>query len=114
MITFHCLQNAWTQTKTFQKGYRKFCAKYMLLQEEHKIAHLKLEDAIKKMRERPYQQYSQEEGSWQEPLKNTRQLRKQKLRKYIKKIKIATLQDDDDNKGDMSSIQTKTTPLCLG
>lgn len=71
----------------------------MLFQEEHKIAHLKLEDAIKKIQARPYQQYTDEQYSdeiYQESLKNVKQSRKQKLRKYIKKIKIDSLQDDEE------------------
>lgn len=91
------MQYSWTKTKSFQKGYRKFCDKYRLFQEEHNILHLKLEDAIKKIQERPYQQYTEEQRDNelnQEPLKNIKEARKQKRRKYIKKIKVDTLQDD--------------------
>lgn len=62
--------------------------------EEQGIAGLKLEDAIKKIKERPYQQFKENETDGLEENKNEKFLRKQKLRKYIKKIKIKDLKDD--------------------
>lgn len=64
--------------------------------EEHRIDGLKLQDAIKKLRERPYEQYKEEPVEGVEPIKNEKLANKTKLRKYIKKIKVQTLKGDDD------------------
>lgn len=65
-----------------------------LYYEEQGIAGLKLEDAIKKIREHPYQQYKDDDIEGVEPLKNQKLSKKQKVRKYIKKIKIENLRND--------------------
>lgn len=66
-----------------------------MYQEEHGIDGLKFEDAVKKIKERPYDQYKEEHVDGMEPLKNEKLAKKSKLRKYIKKIKIQNLKDDD-------------------
>lgn len=73
-----------------------FCDKYRLYQEEHGINGLKLEDAIRNIKERPYEQYKEGEIDGVEPLKNEKLSQKKKLRKYIKKIKITNLRGDED------------------
>ncbi|XP_011195737.2 pentatricopeptide repeat-containing protein 1, mitochondrial [Zeugodacus cucurbitae] len=83
-----------TKSKSFRRGHEKFCAKLRLYYEEQGIAGLKIEDAIKKIREHPYQQYKDEDFEGVEPLKNQELSKKQKVRKYIKKIKIENLRDD--------------------
>uniref|UniRef100_A0A1I8QCC8 Pentacotripeptide-repeat region of PRORP domain-containing protein n=1 Tax=Stomoxys calcitrans TaxID=35570 RepID=A0A1I8QCC8_STOCA len=86
-----------TKTKLFKKQHKEFCDKYRLYKEEQGIANLKLDDAIKKLRERPYQQYKEDYEEGMEPLKNQKIAQKQKLRKYIKKIKIQNLKGDEDD-----------------
>lgn len=83
-----------TKSKSFRRGHEKFCAKLRLYYEEQGIAGLKLEDAIKKIREHPYQQYKDDDIEGVEPLKNQKLSKKQKVRKYIKKIKIENLRND--------------------
>ena len=56
---------------------------------------LKLEDAINKITERPYEFYKEQSTEGFEALKNEKLLKKQKLRKYIKKIKVENLKSDD-------------------
>ncbi|XP_052845835.1 LOW QUALITY PROTEIN: pentatricopeptide repeat-containing protein 1, mitochondrial [Drosophila gunungcola] len=83
-----------TKTAAFKKGHSKFCDKYRLYYEELGLAGLKLEDAIAKVKERPYQKYKEPAAEGMEPLKHEQLKRKTKIRKYIKKIKIDELQDD--------------------
>ncbi|KAL9912201.1 pentatricopeptide repeat-containing protein 1, mitochondrial [Glossina fuscipes fuscipes] len=85
----------WTKTKTFKKNHMKFCDKYRLYQEEHGILGLKLDDAIKKLRQRPYDYYKEDTIDGLENIKNEKLARKQKLRKYIKKIKVENLKGDE-------------------
>lgn len=87
-------QHPWSKTKSFKKEHMQFCDKYRTFQEEFGIAGLKLEDAIEKLKERPYQQYKEPDIGAVEPLKNEILSKKQKIRKYIKKIKIKDLKDD--------------------
>lgn len=89
-------QHPSTKTKTFKKQHMQFCDKYRLYQEEHGIANLKLDDAIKKLRERPYEHYKEDTVEGMEQVKNEKLARKQKIRKYIKKIKIQHLNGDED------------------
>lgn len=65
-----------------------------LYYEEQGIAGLKIEDAIKKIHEHPYQQYRDDEYEGVEPLKNQKLSKQQKVRRYIKKIKIENLRVD--------------------
>ncbi|KAM8711006.1 hypothetical protein ACLKA7_017609 [Drosophila subpalustris] len=83
-----------TKTPAFKKGHSKFCDKYRLYYEEQGLAGLKLEDAVNKVKERPYAQYKEATVTGIEPTKHEQVKRKQKVRKYIKKIKIAQLSDD--------------------
>ncbi|XP_069968160.1 pentatricopeptide repeat-containing protein 1, mitochondrial [Bactrocera oleae] len=83
-----------TKTKSFRRGHEKFCAKLRLYYEEQGIAGLKIEDAIKKIHEHPYQQYRDDEYEGVEPLKNQKLSKQQKVRRYIKKIKIENLRVD--------------------
>nr|XP_017016653.1 pentatricopeptide repeat-containing protein 1, mitochondrial [Drosophila kikkawai] len=83
-----------TKTAAFKKGHSKFCDKYRLYYEELGLTGLKLEDAIARVKERPYARYKEEPVEGKEPLKHEQIKRKTKLRKYIKKIKIDELQDD--------------------
>ncbi|XP_017071348.2 pentatricopeptide repeat-containing protein 1, mitochondrial [Drosophila eugracilis] len=83
-----------TKTAAFKKGHSKFCDKYRLYYEELGLAGLKLEDAIAKVKERPYEQYKLPSVKGMEPLKNDHLKHKTKQRKYIKKIKINELRDD--------------------
>ncbi|XP_017042511.2 pentatricopeptide repeat-containing protein 1, mitochondrial [Drosophila ficusphila] len=83
-----------TKTVSFKKGHSKFCDKYRLYYEELGLAGLKLEDAIAKVKERPYEKYKVPPVEGLEPLKHEQLKRKTKLRKYIKKINIDKLQDD--------------------
>ncbi|XP_016989806.1 pentatricopeptide repeat-containing protein 1, mitochondrial [Drosophila rhopaloa] len=83
-----------TKTVVFKKGHSKFCDKYRLYYEELGLAGLKLEDAIAKVKERPYEKYKVPPVEGMEPLKHEHLKRKTKPRKYIKKIKIDELQDD--------------------
>ncbi|KAM7356823.1 pentatricopeptide repeat-containing protein 1, mitochondrial-like [Cochliomyia hominivorax] len=85
-----------TKIKSFKKEHMKFCDKYRLYQEEHAIDGLKLEDAIKKIKERPYEHYKEEGIEGMEPLKNEKLSKKNKIRKYIKKIKIQNLKGDEN------------------
>lgn len=87
-------QHPSTKTAAFKKGHSKFCDKYRLYYEELGLTGLKLEDAIAKVKERPYARYKEEPIEGKEPLKHEQIKRKTKLRKYIKKIKIDELQDD--------------------
>ncbi|XP_075164015.1 pentatricopeptide repeat-containing protein 1, mitochondrial [Haematobia irritans] len=96
-----------TKTKQFKKEHMHFCDKYRLYQEEHDIASLKIDDAIKKIRERPYQQYKEESNDGLEPIKNEKLAGKQKLRKYIKKIKIQNLRGDDGDVDLLEDVQQK-------
>ncbi|XP_037948799.1 pentatricopeptide repeat-containing protein 1, mitochondrial-like, partial [Teleopsis dalmanni] len=48
-----------SKTKTFKKMHSKFCNKLHTYHEELGIAGLKLEDAIKKIKQRPYDQYKE-------------------------------------------------------
>ncbi|XP_004526951.1 pentatricopeptide repeat-containing protein 1, mitochondrial [Ceratitis capitata] len=86
-----------TKSKSFKNGHAKFCAKLRVYYEEQGIAGLKLEDAIKKIRDHPYTQFKEEDVDGVEPLKNYEISKKQKVRKYIKKIKIENLRSDPDN-----------------
>ncbi|KAH8398384.1 hypothetical protein KR215_009520 [Drosophila sulfurigaster] len=83
-----------TKTTAFKKGHSKFCDKYRLFLEEHGLTGLKLEDAVNKLKERPYAQYKETPVEGIEPTKHEEVKRKTKVRKYIKKIKIAELRDD--------------------
>ncbi|KAH8349850.1 hypothetical protein KR084_007894 [Drosophila pseudotakahashii] len=83
-----------TKTAAFKKGHSKFCDKYRLYYEELGLAGLKLEDAIAKVKERPYEKYKLPPVEGKEPLKHEQLKHKTKQRKYIKKIKIDELQDD--------------------
>ncbi|EDW30160.1 GL22616 [Drosophila persimilis] len=83
-----------TKTPTFKKGHSKFCDKYRLYYEEQGLTGLQLEDAIAKIKVRPYAKYKEAAVDGLEPLKHEQVKRKTKLRKYIKKIKIDELQDD--------------------
>ncbi|EDW69277.1 pentatricopeptide repeat-containing protein 1, mitochondrial [Drosophila virilis] len=83
-----------TKTEAFKKGHSKFCDKYRLFYEEHGLSGLKLEDAIAKLKARPYAQYKETPVTGLEPAKHEQVKRKTKIRKYIKKIKIDELQDD--------------------
>ncbi|XP_064547434.1 pentatricopeptide repeat-containing protein 1, mitochondrial [Drosophila montana] len=83
-----------TKTEAFKKGHSKFCDKYRLFYEEHGLSGLKLEDAIAKLKARPYAQYKEAPVTGVEPAKHEQVKRKTKIRKYIKKIKINELQDD--------------------
>jgi len=58
------------------------------------LAGLKLEDAIAKIKERPYEKFKLPPVEGMEPLKHEQLKHKTKQRKYIKKIKIDQLQDD--------------------
>ncbi|XP_017467719.1 PREDICTED: pentatricopeptide repeat-containing protein 1, mitochondrial isoform X2 [Rhagoletis zephyria] len=86
-----------TKSKSFKNGHAKFCDKLRLYYEEQGIAGLKLDDAIKKVREHPNQQYKEEDVEGLEPIKNKELSKKQKIRKYIKKIKIENLRSDDQS-----------------
>lgn len=68
---------------------------------------MKLEDAIKKIKERPYDHYKEDDVEGMESLKNKKQATKNKLRKYIKKIKIENLQGDE-----LSQPDTKLLDNC--
>nr|XP_016936078.1 pentatricopeptide repeat-containing protein 1, mitochondrial [Drosophila suzukii] len=83
-----------TKTAAFKKGHSKFCDKYRLYYEELGLAGLKLEDAIAKIKERPYEKFKLPPVEGMEPLKHEQLKHKTKQRKYIKKIKIDQLQDD--------------------
>lgn len=89
-------QNPTTKSKSYKKEHKKFCDKYRLYQEEHGIDGLKLEDAIKKIKQSPYDQYKEDPIEGVEPLKNEKLARKNKTRKYIKKIKIQNLKGDEE------------------
>lgn len=67
-----------------------------MYQEEHGIDGLKLEDAIKKIKQRPYDHYKEDEVEGVEPLKNEKLAKKNKMRKYIKKIKVQHLKGDEE------------------
>jgi len=88
------LQHPSTKTAAFKKGHSKFCDKYRVFYEEQGLTGLKLEDAINKLKERPYAQYQEPFVTGIEPAKHKKVKRKTKERKYIKKIKIAELSDD--------------------
>uniref|UniRef100_A0A1A9ZMI7 PPR_long domain-containing protein n=1 Tax=Glossina pallidipes TaxID=7398 RepID=A0A1A9ZMI7_GLOPL len=90
----------WTKTKAFKKNHMKFCDKYRLYQEEHGILGLKLDDAIKRLRQKPYDYYKEDAIDGLENVKNEKLARKQKLRKYIKKIKIENLKGDESQFAD--------------
>ncbi|KAH8278303.1 hypothetical protein KR044_010621, partial [Drosophila immigrans] len=83
-----------TKTPAFKKGHSRFCDKYRLFNEEHGLTGLKHEDAVNKLKERPYAQYKEGAVSGIEPTKHNEVKRKTKMRKYIKKIKIVELKDD--------------------
>lgn len=83
-----------TKTAAFKKGHSKFCDKYRLYYEEQGLSGLKLEDAIAKVKERPYEQFKLPPVNGMEPLKHEQLKHKTKQRKYIKKIKIHELKDD--------------------
>ncbi|XP_054732525.1 pentatricopeptide repeat-containing protein 1, mitochondrial [Anastrepha obliqua] len=83
-----------TKSKSFKFGHAKFCDKLRLYYEEQGIGGLKLEDAIKKIREHPYKYFKEEDIEGVESLKNNNISKKQKVRKYIKKIKIENLRSD--------------------
>lgn len=85
-----------TKTKTFKKEHAQFCKKYRTWQEEYGIEGLKLEDAIKKIKPRPYQHYKEDTVEGLEDDKNVKLSKKSKMRKYIKKIKVQHLRDDDE------------------
>ena len=59
------------------------------------VSGLKLEDAIKKLTERPYDYYKESDVEGLEPQKNEALVKKQKLRKYIKKIKVDNLKGEE-------------------
>ncbi|ALC43076.1 CG4611, partial [Drosophila busckii] len=83
-----------TKTDAYKKGHHKFCDKYRLFKEEHGLTGLQVEDAVAKLKQRPYAQYQQQSVDGLEPNKHEQIKRKTKVRKYIKKIKIHELQDD--------------------
>ncbi|EDV96305.1 pentatricopeptide repeat-containing protein 1, mitochondrial [Drosophila grimshawi] len=83
-----------TKTEAFKKGHSKFCDKYRLFYEEHGLSGLKLEDAVAKLKQRPYAQFKESPVTGLETAKHEQVKRKTKIRKYIKKIKIDELQDD--------------------
>jgi len=88
------MQHPSTKTAAFKKGHSKFCDKYRLYYEEQGLSGLKLEDAIAKVKERPYEQFKLPPVNGMEPLKHEQLKHKTKQRKYIKKIKIHELKDD--------------------
>ncbi|XP_061401641.1 pentatricopeptide repeat-containing protein 1, mitochondrial [Musca vetustissima] len=98
-----------TKTQLYKKSHKKFCDKYRLYLEEHSLANLKLDDQIKKIRERPYEHYKETPVDGMEPLKNEKLASKQKLRKYIKKIKIQHLKGDEDDTPQLESVQEDST-----
>ncbi|XP_055847167.1 pentatricopeptide repeat-containing protein 1, mitochondrial [Episyrphus balteatus] len=83
-----------TKTKTFRKEHAQFCKKYRTWQEEQGIEGLKLDDAIKKLKQRPYQHFKEDTVEGLEDIKNVKLSKKSKMRKYIKKIKIENLKGD--------------------
>ncbi|XP_067645278.1 pentatricopeptide repeat-containing protein 1, mitochondrial [Eurosta solidaginis] len=83
-----------TKTKSFKNGHAKFCDKLRTYYEEQGLSGLKLEDAIKKIRQHPDKQFKEEDIDGIEPVKNEALSKKQKIRKYIKKIKIENLRND--------------------
>ncbi|KAH8365803.1 hypothetical protein KR093_004600 [Drosophila rubida] len=83
-----------TKTIVFKKGHSRFCDKYRIFYEEHGLSGLKLEDAVNKLNEKPYAQYKEASVAGIEPSKHDKVKRKTKVRRYIKKIKIAELKDD--------------------
>ncbi|XP_030372200.1 pentatricopeptide repeat-containing protein 1, mitochondrial [Scaptodrosophila lebanonensis] len=94
-----------TKTPAYKKGHSKFCDKYRLYYEEHGLTHLKLEDAIAKIKERPYARYKDAPVEGMEPLKHEQIRRKTKVRKYIKKIKINELRADPQDATNIKSIE---------
>ncbi|KAI8129541.1 mitochondrial, Pentatricopeptide repeat-containing protein 1 [Lucilia cuprina] len=98
-----------TKNKLYKKEHKKFCDKYRLYQEEHGIDGLKLEDAIKKIKERPYDHYKEQDGEGIEPIKNEKLAKKTKLRKYIKKIKIQNLKGDEQLAAQNTQLLNSTT-----
>lgn len=52
-----------------------------------------MEDAIKKLKESPYEQFKEGSGQGYENLKNEKQQREKKVRKYITKIKVNQLNE---------------------
>lgn len=60
------------------------------------MENLHLEDKIKKIKGKPFEQFKTPKEEGYEERKNERLLRKQKARKYIKKIKIETLKGDSE------------------
>uniref|UniRef100_A0A1I8MYB1 PROP1-like PPR domain-containing protein n=1 Tax=Musca domestica TaxID=7370 RepID=A0A1I8MYB1_MUSDO len=97
-----------TKTGLYKKEHKKFCDKYRLYLEEHGLSNLKIDDQIKKIRERPYEHYKEDPVDGMEPLKNEKLASKQKLRKYIKKIKLQHLKGDEDGTPSLENMQVKT------
>lgn len=81
-----------------------------MYQEEHGIDGLKLEDAIKKLKQRPYDHYKEANPEGMEPLKNEKLMKKQKMRKYIKKIKIQELKGDEEDSSDLEYLSNTKLP----
>lgn len=94
MTYFVTPQHPSTKTTAFKKGHSKFCDKYRVFYEEYGLAGLSLEDAISKMKERPYAQFNEPVLNGLETTKHELVKRQTKMRKYIKKIKIDKLSDD--------------------
>ena len=82
-----------------------FDKKVKIWHEEHHIAGLQLQDAIKKISQRPYEQFKEKQPPGFEEIKNEEFIRKQKVKKYINKIKINDLKEDEE--GNLSNISSK-------
>lgn len=73
--------------------------------EENGLSNLNLEDAIAKIKDRPYTQYKEAAVVGLEPTKHEFVKRKTKVRKYIKKIKIDELSEGSANQNPFKRIE---------
>ncbi|XP_055913654.1 pentatricopeptide repeat-containing protein 1, mitochondrial [Eupeodes corollae] len=100
------IRHSMTRNKNFKRDHAKFCKKYRTWQEEHGIEGLKLEDAIKKLKQRPYQHFKEDSIDGVEDVKNVKLSKRSKMRKYIKKIKVHNLRGDPiDQSADVKRIE---------
>uniref|UniRef100_A0A1A9X0I1 PPR_long domain-containing protein n=1 Tax=Glossina brevipalpis TaxID=37001 RepID=A0A1A9X0I1_9MUSC len=102
-------RHPWSKTKDFKKGHKRFCDKYRLYQEEHGILGLKLDDATKKLNQKPYDQFKEDTIDGLESIKNEKLSHKPKMRRYIKKIKIQNLKGDEDQFAHVSQTKSAET-----
>lgn len=89
-------QHLISKEKHFKQNFANFENKLKVWYEEHGLEKLHLDDKIKKIKGKPFEQFKTPKQEGYEQRKNEKLLHKKKARQYIKKIKIQNLCGDEE------------------